>query len=165
MFRISGKNIILGVTGGIAAYKACELTRSLINGEANVQIIMTKNATEFISPLTFQTLSRKRVATDVFDLEWEAEIGHISLADSADLLVVAPATANFIGKVASGIADDLLTTVLMAVRSPVMICPAMNVNMYSNPVVQENIEKLRKRGFIIVDPAEGDLACGYEGKG
>jgi len=165
MFRIREKNIILGVTGGIAAYKACELIRRLINEESNVQVIMTKNATEFVSPLTFQTLSRKLVATDVFDLEWEAEIGHISLADSADLLVVAPATANFIGKVASGIADDLLTTVLMAVRSPVMICPAMNVNMYGNPVVQENIEKLRKRGFIIVEPAEGDLACGYEGKG
>ncbi len=165
MPRISGKNIILGVTGGIAAYKACELTRRLINENASVQVIMTNNAKKFISPLTFQTLSKKRVAMEVFDLEWESEIGHISLADSADLLVVAPASANLIGKAASGIADDLLTTVLMAVRAPVMICPAMNVNMYNNPIVQGNIEKLRKHGFIIVEPAEGDLACGYEGKG
>jgi phosphopantothenoylcysteine decarboxylase/phosphopantothenate--cysteine ligase len=165
MSRISGKKIILGVTGGIAAYKACELTRRLINKEASVQVIMTNNAKEFITPLTFQTLSRKRVATDVFDLEWESEIGHIILADNTDLLVVAPASANLIGKAASGIADDLLTTVLMAVRAPVMICPAMNVNMYQNPVVRGNIEKLRKHGFIIIEPAEGDLACGYEGIG
>ncbi len=165
MSRISGKTIILGVTGGIAAYKACEITRRLMSEEAKLQVIMTKNAGEFITPLTLQTLSRRRVATEVFDLEWESEIGHISLADSADLLIVAPASANFIGKAASGIADDLLTTVLVAVRAPVMICPAMNVNMYNNQVVQENLEKLRKRGFTIVEPAEGDLACGYEGKG
>lgn len=165
MSRITGKTIILGVTGGIAAYKACEITRRLVSEEAKLQVIMTKNATEFISPLTLQILSRRRVATDVFDLEWESEIGHISLADSADLLVVAPATVNFIGKAASGIADDLLTTVLMAVRAPVILCPAMNVNMYSNPVVQENIERLRKRGFIVMEPAEGNLACGYEGQG
>jgi phosphopantothenoylcysteine decarboxylase/phosphopantothenate--cysteine ligase len=165
MSRISGKNIILGITGGIAAYKACELTRRLINEEASVQVIMTDNAKKFVSPLTLQTLSRRRVAADTFDLEWESEIGHISLADSADLLVVAPASANFIGKAASGIADDLLTTVLMAFQAHVMICPAMNVNMYNNPVIKENIEKLRKRKFIIIEPSEGDLACGYEGKG
>jgi phosphopantothenoylcysteine decarboxylase/phosphopantothenate--cysteine ligase len=165
MSRISGKTIILGVTGGIAAYKACEITRRLMSEEAKLQVIMTKNAGEFITPLTLQTLSRRRVATEVFDLEWESEIGHISLADNADLLIVAPASANFIGKAASGIADDLLTTVLMAVCAPVMICPAMNVNMYNNQIVQENLEKLKKRGFIIVEPAEGDLACGYEGRG
>lgn len=165
MSRISGKTIILGVTGGIAAYKACEITRRLISERATVQVIMTKNATEFISPLTLQILSGRRVATEVFDIEWESEIGHISLADSADLFVVAPATANFIGKAVSGIADDLLTTVLMAVRAPVIICPAMNVNMYNNAVVQENIERLKKRGFIIIEPAEGNLACGYEGRG
>src|SRR6201988_2720769 len=134
MSRISGKTIILGVTGGIAAYKACEMTRRLMCEEAILQIIMTKSATEFISPLTLQTLSRRRVATEVFDLEWESEIGHISLADSADLLLIAPATANFIGKAASGIADDLLTTVLMAAHAHVMICPAMNVNMYNNSI-------------------------------
>ncbi|MER3447201.1 MAG: bifunctional phosphopantothenoylcysteine decarboxylase/phosphopantothenate--cysteine ligase CoaBC [Candidatus Dadabacteria bacterium] len=165
MSRISGKTIILGITGGIAAYKACEITRRLVSEGATLQVIMTRNATQFIPPLTLQILSRRRVATDVFDLDWESEIGHISLADSADLIVVAPATANFIGKAASGIADDLLTTVLMAVRAPVILCPAMNVNMYNNAVVQENIERLRKRGFIVIEPGEGDLACGYEGRG
>jgi phosphopantothenoylcysteine decarboxylase / phosphopantothenate---cysteine ligase len=165
MSRISGKTIILGVTGGIAAYKACEITRRLVSEEATLQVIMTKNATEFISPLTLQILSKRRVVTEVLDLEWESEIGHISLADSADLLVVAPASANFIGKATAGIADDLLTTVFMAVRAPVILCPAMNVNMYNKPVVQENIERLRKRGLIVIEPAEGDLACGYEGRG
>ena len=165
MSRIAGKTIILGVTGGIAAYKTCDVIRRLREREANVQVIMTKNAMEFISPLTLQTLSGRRVATETFDLQWESEIGHINLADSADLLLVAPATANFVGKAAGGIADDLLSTVLMAIHSPVMMCLAMNVNMYNNQVVQENIEKLRKRGFIVVEPSEGDLACRYEGKG
>ncbi|MBI2486553.1 MAG: bifunctional phosphopantothenoylcysteine decarboxylase/phosphopantothenate--cysteine ligase CoaBC [Deltaproteobacteria bacterium] len=165
MSRISGKNIVLGVTGGIAAYKACELVRRLVREEASVQVIMTKNATQFVSPLTFQTLSGKRVATNTFDLDWESEIGHISLADRADLIVVAPATATFIGKAASGIGDNLLLTVLLATKAPVMICPAMNVNMYNNTAVQENMEKLRKRGFIVVEPGEGELACGWEGKG
>ncbi len=165
MSRISGKNIVLGVTGGIAAYKACELVRRLMREGASVQVVMTKNAAQFVSPLTFQTLSGKRVAMKTFDLEWESEIGHISLADRADLVVIAPATAAFIGKAASGMADNLLTTVLLATRATVMICPAMNVNMYSNPVVQENMEKLKRRGFVVVEPDEGDLACGWEGKG
>ena len=165
MSRISGKNIVLGVTGGIAAYKACELVRRLVRGGASVQVVMTKNAAQFVSPLTFQTLSGKRVAVKTFDLEWESEIGHISLADRADLVVIAPATAAFIGKAASGMADNLLTTVLLATRATVMICPAMNVNMYNNPVVQENVEKLKSRGFVLVEPNEGDLACGWEGKG
>ncbi|HWP93893.1 MAG TPA: bifunctional phosphopantothenoylcysteine decarboxylase/phosphopantothenate--cysteine ligase CoaBC [Thermodesulfobacteriota bacterium] len=165
MSRISGKNIVLGVTGGIAAYKACELVRRLMREGASVQVVMTKNAAQFVSPLTFQTLSGKRVAMKTFDLEWESEIGHISLADRADLVVIAPATAAFIGKAASGMADNLLTTVLLATRATVMICPAMNVNMYSNPVVQENMEKLKRRGFVLVEPDEGDLACGWEGKG
>jgi phosphopantothenoylcysteine decarboxylase/phosphopantothenate--cysteine ligase len=165
MSRISGKNIVLGVTGGIAAYKACDLVRRLIREKASVEVVMTKNATEFVSPLTFQTLSGKRVAIETFDLEWESGIGHIGLADRADMIVVAPATAAFIGKAASGIADNLLTTVLLATKAPVMVCPAMNVNMYSNPVVQENIERLKKRGFIVVEPEEGSLACGWEGKG
>ncbi len=163
--RIAGKNIVLGVTGGIAAYKACELTRRLIRAGANVQVIMTENATQFVAPLTFQALSQRRVATHTFDLEWESEIGHISLADSTDLIIIAPATANFIGKAAGGIADDLLTTVTLATRAPVLLCPAMNVNMYENQVVQENIEKLKRRGFSIMKPGEGELACGWEGQG
>jgi phosphopantothenoylcysteine decarboxylase/phosphopantothenate--cysteine ligase len=165
MSKISGKNVILGVTGGIAAYKACELVRRLVREEASVQVIMTKNATQFVSPLTFQTLSGKRVALNSFDFEWESKIGHISLADKADLIIVAPATAAFIGKAALGMADNLLLTVLLATKAPIMICPAMNVNMYSNPVVQENIEKLKKRGLIVGEPGEGELACGWEGKG
>ncbi len=165
MSVIRGKKIILGVTGGIAAYKSCELVRSLVKEGADVQVIMTQNAMEFVTPLTLQTLSGNRVATKTFDLGWESEIGHISLADSADLIVVAPATASFIGKIASGIADSLLTNVILATLSPVVICPAMNVNMYNNRIVQENLERLGNRGFIIVEPSEGSLACGWEGKG
>lgn len=165
MSVISGKKIILGVTGGIAAYKSCELIRSLVKEGASVQVIMTQNAMEFVTPLTLQTLSGNRVATKTFDLGWESEIGHISLADSADLVVVAPATASFIGKIASGIADTLLTNVILATLSPVILCPAMNVNMYKNQIVQENLERLGNRGFIIVEPSEGSLACGWEGKG
>jgi len=165
MTAINGKKIILGVTGGIAAYKSCELVRRLVIGGADVQVIMTANAMEFVSPITFQTLSGNRVASKTFDLGWESEIGHISLADTADLIVIAPATASFIGKVASGIADTLMSNVILATLSPVIMCPAMNVNMYKNPVVQENIKKLRKHGFIIVEPSEGGLACGWEGKG
>ncbi len=165
MSRISGKSIVLGVTGGIAAYKSCELLRNLVREGALVQVVMTKNATEFVSPLTFQTLSGKRVAISTFDQGWESEIGHIKLADSAELVIVAPATAGFIGKAAAGMADNLLLTLLLATKAPVMICPAMNVNMYENPAVQENIKRLRKRGFILIEPAEGELACGWEGKG
>lgn len=165
MSLIKGKKIILGVTGGIAAYKSCELVRSLVKEEASVHVIMTTNAMEFVTPLTLQTLSGNRVAAKTFDLEWESEIGHISLADRADVIVIAPATASFIGKIASGIADTLLSNVILATLSPVIVCPAMNVNMYNNQVVQENLDKLRKRGFIIVEPSEGGLACGWEGKG
>ncbi len=165
MSRIAGKKIILGVTGGIAAYKACELVRRLVKEGASVQVVMTKNATEFVSPLTFQTLSSNRVATGMYDTEWESEVGHISLADSADLIVIAPATAAFIAKAASGISDNLLNTVVLATRAPLLICPVMNVNMYNNPVVQENMERLKKRGMLILEPEEGELACGWEGKG
>ena len=165
MTKLEGKNIILGVTGGIAAYKSCELVRKLVKENATVQVVMTKNAAEFVTPLTMQTLSGNRVASETFDLAWEAEIGHISLADNAELIVIAPATASFIGKVASGIADSLLATVVLAATCPIVMCPAMNVNMYSNPAVQENMAKLRERGFIIVEPGEGELACGWEGKG
>jgi len=165
MSRIAGKKIILGVTGGIAAYKACELVRRLVKEGASVQVVMTKNATEFVSPLTFQTLSSNRVATGMYDSEWESEVGHISLADSADLIVIAPATAAFIAKAASGISDNLLNTVVLATRAPLLICPVMNVNMYNNPVVQENMERLKKLGMLILEPEEGELACGWEGKG
>ncbi len=165
MSMIKDKNIVVGVTGGIAAYKACELVRGLVKKEATVQVVMTKNATEFITPLTMQTLSGKKVAINTFDLDWESEIGHIALADSADLIVVAPATASFIGKVANGIADSLLATVILATKAPIILCPAMNVNMYENPAVQDNLAKLSERGFILMEPGEGELACGWEGKG
>ena len=156
---------MLGVSGGIACYKAVELVRLLVQQGYAVQVILTRGATEFVTPLTFQTLSGRPVATETFDLTQESQIGHINLADSADLFVIAPATANVIGKIAAGIADDLLTTVVMATRSPVLIAPAMNIHMYENPILQENIRKLRRIGYHFLEPAEGYLACGYEGKG
>jgi phosphopantothenoylcysteine decarboxylase / phosphopantothenate---cysteine ligase len=157
--------IVLGVTGGIACYKAVELVRLLVKTGYRVQVIMTRGAVEFVAPLTFQTISGNPVATETFNLTQESEIGHINLADSADLFVIAPATANVIGKFANGIADDLLTTVLMATQAPVLIAPAMNVHMYENPILQENLRKLRRLGYHVMEPAEGFLACGYEGKG
>ena len=165
MSTISGKSITLGVTGSIAAYKSCELVRNLVKEGIAVQVIMTKNAAKFITPLTLQTLSGKKVASDAFDLDWESEIGHIHLADNTDLIVVAPASASFIGKLANGITDNLLSTVIIASKSPVLICPAMNVNMYNNPIVQDNIKKLKKFGILVMEPYEGELACGWEGKG
>jgi phosphopantothenoylcysteine decarboxylase / phosphopantothenate---cysteine ligase len=157
--------IVLGVTGGIACYKAVELVRHLVKADFCVRVIMTRGAMEFVTPLTFQTLSGNPVATETFDLTQESQIGHINLADSTDLFVIAPATANVIGKIAAGIADDLLTTVLMATQAPVLIAPAMNIHMYENPILQENLRKLRRVGYHIIEPAEGYLACGYEGKG
>ena len=159
------KNVVVGVTGGIACYKVVELVRLLVKEEYSVQVLMTRGAMEFVTPLTFQTLSARPVATDTFNLTQESEIGHINLADSADIFVIAPATANVIGKIAAGIADDLLTTVLMATQAPVLIAPAMNIHMYENPILQENLRKLRRVGYHILEPAEGFLACGYEGKG
>ena len=156
---------VLGVTGGIACYKAVELARLMVKDGFAVRVIMTHGAREFVTPLTFQTLSGNPVATDTFDLTQESEIGHISLADSADIFVIAPATANVISKIAAGIADNLLTTVLMATRAPVLIAPAMNIHMYENSILQENIRKLRRVGYHFIEPAEGFLACGYEGKG
>ena len=157
--------LVLGVTGGIACYKAVELVRLLVKDGFTVQVIMTRGAMEFVAPLTFQTLSGRPVATETFNLTQESEIGHIHLADSAKLFLIAPATANVIGKIAAGIADDLLTTVLMATSAPVLIAPAMNLHMYENPILQENIRKLRRMGYHFIEPAEGYLACGYEGKG
>ncbi|MFQ5851887.1 MAG: bifunctional phosphopantothenoylcysteine decarboxylase/phosphopantothenate--cysteine ligase CoaBC [Candidatus Binatia bacterium] len=159
------KSIVLGVSGGIACYKAVELVRLLVKGGLSVHVIMTREAMEFVAPLTFQTLSGRPVATELFSLTQESEIGHINLADQADLLVIAPATANIIGKIAVGIADDLLSTVVMATQAQVLIVPSMNVHMFENPVLQENIRRLRRLGYHIMEPVEGYLACGYEGKG
>ncbi|HEY6873287.1 MAG TPA: bifunctional phosphopantothenoylcysteine decarboxylase/phosphopantothenate--cysteine ligase CoaBC [Geobacteraceae bacterium] len=162
---LKGKEIVLGVTGGIAAYKAVELLRLLTKARANVHVIMTRSATEFVTPLTFQTLSMNPVSTSLFNLISEREIGHISLADRADLFIIAPATANVVGKLAGGIADDMLTTTVMATKAPVLIAPAMNVNMYTNPAYKENEARLRARGYLFVEPAKGLLACGWEGEG
>ncbi|MBK5274484.1 MAG: bifunctional phosphopantothenoylcysteine decarboxylase/phosphopantothenate--cysteine ligase CoaBC [Desulfuromonadales bacterium] len=159
------KQIVLGVTGGIAAYKAVELLRLLTKAGADVHVIMTSSAQEFVAPLTFQTLSANPVHTELFNLIAEREIGHIALADRADLFVIAPATANVIGKIASGIADDMLTTTIMATKAPVLFAPAMNVNMYTNPIYRENEERLRKHGYLFVPPEKGALACGWEGEG
>ena len=165
MESLREKNVVVGITGGIAAYKSCELVRSLVKNGARVRCVMTENAARFITPLTLQTLSGNKVASSLFDLTSESEIGHIKTADEADVVAVAPASASFIGKIASGIADSLLATVILATKAPVIICPAMNVNMYSNSIVRENLEKLRKHGFTVVEPGDGYLACGWTGKG
>src|SRR5580692_11457798 len=165
MSPLKDKTIVLGVSGGIAAYKSAELVRLLVNAGANVRVMMTRNATEFITPLTLQTLSANPVATDTFSLTQESEIGHIRLADSADAIVIAPATANVIAKAAAGIADDLLTTVLLAAQCPIAFAPAMNVHMYEHPTVAENLARLRARGVTVIEPGSGALACGYEGQG
>lgn len=159
------KNVVLGVSGGIACYKAAELVRLLVREGFTVHVIMTREAKKFVTPLTFQTLSGHPVATELFNLTQESEIGHINLADQADLFVIAPATANLIGKIATGIADDLLTTAVMATQAQILIVPSMNVHMFENPVLQENIRKLRSVGYELMEPTEGYLACGYEGKG
>jgi phosphopantothenoylcysteine decarboxylase / phosphopantothenate---cysteine ligase len=163
--RLTDKTVVLGVGGGIAAYKAGEITRLLVQRGAKVRVMMTPNAREFITPLTLQTLSQNAVATDTFSLTQESQIGHIRLADAADLILIAPATADLIAKAAVGIADDIVTTVLLATRAKVAFAPAMNVHMYAHPTVQGNLATLRSRGVSIIEPGEGDLACGYEGKG
>jgi len=162
---LKGKKIVLGITGGIAAYKAAELTRELVKQGAEVKVIMTDNATKFITPLTLQTLSGNPVYTDTFQLTGEWEIGHISLAQLPDIVIIAPATANIIGKIASGIADDLLSTTVMATKAPVLICPAMNTNMYTNEVVMENMQRLTALGYNFVDAEIGELACKTTGQG
>ncbi|MCD6292054.1 MAG: bifunctional phosphopantothenoylcysteine decarboxylase/phosphopantothenate--cysteine ligase CoaBC [Deltaproteobacteria bacterium] len=162
---LHGKEILLGVTGGIAAYKSVLLLRELTKEGANVNVIMTKSATEFVGPLTFQTLSGNPVTTDIFTLFASSEIGHVALASRADLLVIAPATANIIGKIANGIADDFLTTMVMATTVPVLFAPAMNTNMWASPVVQKNITNLKDMHYNFMDPAEGELACGVIGRG
>lgn len=163
--ELAGKTIILGVTGSIAAYKAAEIISQLTKLGAEVYPVMTESATRFITPLTLQTLSRKPVAVDLWEEEKGWQPGHIELADKADLLLVAPATANIIAHFAHGTAPDLLTSIYLATPAPVMIAPAMNGKMLAHPATQENLRTLVTRGHQIVDPAEGMLACGYEGKG
>ncbi len=165
MTTLAGREIVLGVTGGIAAYKACEIIRELRREGANVHVILTAAGAHFITPLTLQTLSRNPVYMNMFDLISESEIGHISLAQRAHLLMIVPATANTMGRIRNGIADDLLSTVVMATAAPVLLAPAMNSQMYASPAVRENAEVLRERGFTIVDPDEGELACGTVGPG
>ncbi|MFA6412579.1 MAG: bifunctional phosphopantothenoylcysteine decarboxylase/phosphopantothenate--cysteine ligase CoaBC [Syntrophales bacterium] len=159
-----GKRVVLGVTGGIAAYKAAELIRALVKKGVSVKVIMTGHAKEFITPLTMQVLSGNPVFSDMFSQE-HYDMNHISLAEYGDVMVVAPATANVIGKMATGIADDLLSTVLMAAKAPIIVCPAMNDNMYTHGVVQENIARLKKHGVQFVAPGHGELACKTEGVG
>ncbi len=162
---ISGLNITLLVSGSIAAYKSAEITRELSRRGAKVHVVMSKAATEFITPLTLQTLSGNLVTTDLFDEVREAQINHIRLADNADLILVAPATADLIAKAAMGLADDALSTVLLATRSPIVYAPAMNVNMWENAITQENVNKLKSFGSSFINPAHGELACGWFGQG
>ncbi|MEM5788305.1 MAG: bifunctional phosphopantothenoylcysteine decarboxylase/phosphopantothenate--cysteine ligase CoaBC [Syntrophobacteraceae bacterium] len=159
------KSILLGVSGGIAAYKSAELVRQLVKEEASVRVVMTANAMQFVTPLTFQALSGNPVGTDLFSLESESRIGHIHQARIADLAVLAPATANLIAKMAAGIADDYLTTILLATTSPVLVCPAMNVKMWEHPATQRNLKTLGELGYHVLDPACGSLACKEEGMG
>ncbi|AOR23224.1 bifunctional phosphopantothenoylcysteine decarboxylase/phosphopantothenate--cysteine ligase CoaBC [Clostridium taeniosporum] len=159
------KCVVLGVSGGIAVYKALEIVSQLRKKDIEVRVIMTKSATEFVTPLSFQSLSQNMVISDMFSEPKAWEIQHISLAEKADVFLVAPATANLIGKVANGIADDMLSTTIMATKAKVIFAPAMNTHMYENPIVQANIEKLKKLGYEFIEPASGRLACGDIGKG
>lgn len=163
MFK--GKTVVLGVTGSIAAYKAAGIASALVKNGCDVNVIMTKNAVNFINPITFEELTKNKCLTDTFDRNFEYNIAHISLAVKADVFIVAPASANVIGKIANGIADDMLTTTIMAAKCPKIISPAMNTNMYENPIVQDNIKKLKSFGYTVIPPAEGRLACGAIGKG
>lgn len=162
---IMSRNVVVGVTGGIACYKAADMVSRLKKEEIEVDVIMTKNACHFVDPLTFRTLSKNPVVTDTFATPEAWKVGHVALAEKADIMLIAPATANVIGKVACGIADDMLTTTIMASKAKIVFAPAMNVNMYTNPIVQANIEKLKSYGYYFIEPGSGMLACGYEGKG
>ena len=162
---LKGKTVLLGVTGGIACYKSANLASALVKQGANVQVLMTKNATEFIGPHTFESLTGNRVSVDTFDRNYPFQVEHIALADQADLVLVAPATANVLAKLAHGLADDMLTTTILACNCPKIAAPAMNTKMYENPVTQDNLDILRKYGWEIVEPASGRLACGAVGKG
>ena len=162
---LKGKNILLGVTGGIAAYKAADLCSRLVKQHAGVDVIMTENATQFITPLTFESLCHRRTVTDTFDRNHPWEVEHIALAEKADCVVIAPATANIIAKLSYGLADDMLTTTVLACTCPKILVPAMNTHMFENPVTQDNLERLRRYGWHILEPAIGHLACGTSGKG
>ena len=162
---LTGKTVILGVTGSIAAYKAADLASRLKKQHADVHVIMTKNAGYFINPITFETLTGNKCLTDTFDRDFSFEVEHISLAKKADLALVAPATANVLAKLANGIADDMLTTTLLACTCPIMAAPAMNTRMYENPITQDNLAFLQGYGYRVIEPAEGLLACGDSGKG
>ena len=162
---LSGKNVVLGVTGSIAAYKIANLASALVKLHADVTVIMTKNATNFINPITFETLTGNKCLVDTFDRNFQYSVEHVSLAKKTDLFLVAPASANVIGKLAHGIADDMLTTTILACKCPKLVSPAMNTNMYENPIVQDNLKKLEHYGFEVIDPASGYLACGDTGAG
>ena len=162
---LKGKTIVLGVTGGIACYKACELASLLVKQHADVQVIMTENATKFVTPITFEQLTGNKALTDTFDRNFVHSVEHIAVADRADMVIIAPATANIIAKLAHGIADDMLTTTVLACRCPKAIAPSMNTGMLENPVTQDNIETLRHYGWEIIEPDSGRLACGAVGRG
>ena len=162
---LKGKNIVLGVTGGIACYKAAALASALVKQHAQVQVIMTENAAKFVSPITFEQLTGRKALTDTFDRNFQHSVEHIAVADRADFVLIAPATANIIAKLAHGLADDMLSTTVLACRCPKAVAPAMNTNMYENPVTRDNLETLRRYGWEVVEPAVGRLACGAEGKG
>lgn len=162
---LTNKTILLGVTGGIAAYKAATLASALVKLHANVEVVMTENATKFIAPLTFEQLTGRKVMVDTFDRNFVHQVEHISLAERTDLVIIAPATANICAKLAHGLADDMLTTTVLACKCPKLIAPAMNTNMYENPVTQDNLALLSKYGWQIIEPASGRLACGAVGTG
>ena len=162
---LKGKCVVLGVTGSIAAYKIANLASALVKLGADVNVIMTKNATNFINPITFETLTSNKCLVDTFDRDFQFNVEHVALAKRADIFMVAPASANVIGKMAHGIADDMLTTTILAAKCKKFVSPAMNTNMFENPIVQDNIETLRKYGFEIIEPASGYLACGDTGSG
>ena len=162
---LTGKKILLGITGGIAAYKTANLASMLAKLHAEVHVIMTRNAQQFISPVVFEALTGNKVIDDVFDRDSGYHVAHIAMAQEADAVMIAPASANIIAKLANGIADDMLSTTMLAVTAPVMIVPAMNTKMYEHPATQANLEKLRAYGYRVIDPASGYLACGDTGKG
>ena len=162
---LSNKTIVLGVTGSIAAYKAADIASKLTQAGAGVEVIMTKSATEFIAPLTFRNLTGRAVVTEMFDLASEFSIEHVALAEAADVMIIAPATANIIAKIAAGIADDMLSCTVLATEAPILLAPAMNVNMFQNSITQDNLANLKARGFTIVGPAYGRLASGKMGLG
>ncbi|OQA91314.1 MAG: Coenzyme A biosynthesis bifunctional protein CoaBC [Elusimicrobia bacterium ADurb.Bin231] len=162
---MKGKNIIIGITGSIAAHKSCEIIRSLVKKGANIIPVMTKNACNFITPLSVSVLSKNKAYVDMFGTISDWEVEHISISRKADLMIIAPASANIIAKLACGLADDALSTLVLAVKCPVVVCPAMNSAMYANRIVQKNIAALKESGMIFIGPENGELACGTEGKG